>query len=176
MAFMSVWVGTLGKQGLKGRSFCCIGGIFYSCWAIRCCACRIWHNTSVCAATKASVSVVGGGGDSLPLPNAPKSLGVLRDGLTIWKLSFHLIHFQKLAQKIIKLNMHYETRLWWVKRTRQQNGHKHRIYKSLLIHWEISLWSVGVELRNSMADIQLWGELQGYLWRLHHEETHGILL
>jgi hypothetical protein len=43
--------------------------------------------------------------------------------------------------------MHYETHLWWVKRTGQQNGHKHRIYKSLLIHLEISLWSIGVELR-----------------------------
>jgi hypothetical protein len=40
---------------------------------------------------------------------------------------------------------------------------KHRIYKSLLIHREIYLWSIGVELRNSTADIQLRGEIQGYL-------------
>jgi hypothetical protein len=83
MAFELVGTGTLGEQGEKGRSFCCFGGSCYSCWAIRCCACRIWHNTLVCAATKASVSVVGGGGDRSPLPDAPKPLGILRAGLNI---------------------------------------------------------------------------------------------
>jgi hypothetical protein len=65
------------------RGFCCIGCICCSCWAIRCCACRIWHNTSVCVATNASISVVGGDGGRSPLPNVPKPLGVLHVGLTI---------------------------------------------------------------------------------------------
>jgi hypothetical protein len=83
MAFMSLWVGTSGEQGLEGWSLSCISGIFYSCLAIRCCPYRIWHNTSVCAATKASVSVVGGGSVRSPLPDASIPLGLLRAGLNI---------------------------------------------------------------------------------------------
>jgi hypothetical protein len=38
----------------------------------------------------ASVSVMGGGGGGSPLPEAPKPLGVLRVGPTIWKIEFSL--------------------------------------------------------------------------------------
>jgi hypothetical protein len=54
-----------------------------------CCACKIWRNTSVCVAMKASDVVMGGGGGKSLLPFAPNPLGELRVGPTIWNASLY---------------------------------------------------------------------------------------
>jgi hypothetical protein len=54
------------------------GGPRFTCWAICCRVYRIWRNTSVWVAMKASDGVMGGGGGKSPLPLAPKPLGELR--------------------------------------------------------------------------------------------------
>jgi hypothetical protein len=63
------------------------GGCCCSLWASCCCVWRIWHNTPVWAAMNGSTIILGGGGGgrSLPLLDAPKPLGELHVGPTIWK-------------------------------------------------------------------------------------------
>jgi hypothetical protein len=91
-AFIPInWVYEVTIYGPSWLAPC--GGLCSSCctrWSICCCICRSWRNTSVCAVRSASVSVRGGGGGGWPLPEAPKPLGVLRVGPTIWKFEFSL--------------------------------------------------------------------------------------
>jgi hypothetical protein len=106
MVSISPWVGTRGEQDSYGRGFsgsslaelmvwatkfCPTGlapggGCYCGPWASCCCVWRIWHSTPVWASMNASTIVLGGGGGrSLPLLDAPKPLGELHVGPTIWK-------------------------------------------------------------------------------------------
>jgi hypothetical protein len=60
-------------------------GLWFNYWAIFYCVCWIWRSTSVWVAISAFDGIMGDGGGSSPLPDAPKPLGELRVGPTIWK-------------------------------------------------------------------------------------------
>jgi hypothetical protein len=80
-AYMVTWLGPSWLAPCGGPQFIC--------WAIYCCVCRIWRNTSVWVAIKASDDVMGGGGGSSLLSVAPNPLGELRGGPTIWDVNLY---------------------------------------------------------------------------------------
>jgi hypothetical protein len=71
------------------------GGPRLICWAIYCCVCRIWRNTSVWVAIKASDDVMGGGGGRSLLPITPNPLGELCVGPTTEMRAF-IRHIAKI--------------------------------------------------------------------------------
>jgi hypothetical protein len=123
-----------GEQYSKDWGFCCISCTCGSCWAICCCAWRIWCNTSVCVATNASVSFVGGGGCKHHYPKHRNHWGYCVSVRPSENWVFIKLTFVSLLIKLISRTCTRKLVHGKCCETKQHNGHKHKFHTSLLMH------------------------------------------